>query len=237
MIARIVGQLRQGAPLGERKVDVGAMTMPGQVDIVERLVDDAVARGARAVVGGKRGGPGGNFFEPTSSSTSTTPWPSCARRPSARSWRSCGSRDEAEAIALANDSAYGLSSSVFTRDRARGERIARQIVAGSTVINDFAMHYMAQDLPFGGVRGSGFGRLNGPEGLRAMCNTKAVVSDRLPLHTALKMYPVAPAAYDTARGVFKISTAAPSPAAPAASSTSAAPSSAAASRALKPSAS
>jgi hypothetical protein len=66
------------------------------------------------------------------------------------------------------------------------------------------MHYMAQDLPFGGVRGSGFGRLNGAEGLRAMCNTKAVVSDRLPLHTALKMYPVNPAAYDTARGVFKI---------------------------------
>jgi hypothetical protein len=93
---------------------------------------------------------------------------------------------------------------VFTRDRVRGERIARQIVAGSTVVNDFAMHYMAQDLPFGGVRGSGFGRLNGPEGLRAMCNTKAVVSDLLPLHTALKMYPVAPAAYDTARGVFKI---------------------------------
>jgi delta 1-pyrroline-5-carboxylate dehydrogenase len=113
-------------------------------------------------------------------------------------------RDEADAIARANDTAYGLSSSVFTRDHARGERIARQIVAGSTVINDFAMHYMAQDLPFGGVRGSGFGRLNGAEGLRAMCNIKAVVADRLPLHTALKMYPVNPAAYDTARGVFKI---------------------------------
>ena len=112
--------------------------------------------------------------------------------------------DGLAAIALANDCAYGLSSSVFTRDHARGERIARQIVAGSTVINDFAMHYMAQDLPFGGVRGSGFGRLNGPEGLRGMCNTKAVVSDRLPFHNALKMYPVKPAAYDTARGVFKL---------------------------------
>jgi acyl-CoA reductase-like NAD-dependent aldehyde dehydrogenase len=203
-ISGIVGQLRQGAPLGERKVDVGAMTMPGQVDIVERLVQDALIKGARAVVGGKRGGPGGNFFEPTILVDVDHTMAIMREETFGPVITIMKVADEAEAIRLANDSAYGLSSSVFTRDRVRGERIARQIVAGSTVVNDFAMHYMAQDLPFGGVRGSGFGRLNGPEGLRAMCNTKAVVSDLLPLHTALKMYPVAPAAYDTARGVFKI---------------------------------
>jgi acyl-CoA reductase-like NAD-dependent aldehyde dehydrogenase len=203
MIARIAGQLRQGAPLGEARVDVGAMTMPGQVDIVERLVDDAVARGARAIVGGKRGA-GGNFFQPTVLIDVDHDMAIMRDETFGPVLAIMRVRDEAEAIALANDTAYGLSSSVFTRDRARGERIARQIVAGSTVINDFAMHYMAQDLPFGGVRGSGFGRLNGAEGLRAMCNVKAVVADRLPLHTALKMYPVNPAAYDTARGVFKL---------------------------------
>jgi hypothetical protein len=227
-ISGIVGQLRQGAPLGERKVDVGAMTMPGQVDIVERLVQDAFIKGARAVVGGKRGGPGGNFFEPTILVDVDHTMAIMREETFGPVITIMKVADEAEAIRLANDSAYGLSSSVFTRDRVRGERIARQIVAGSTVVNDFAMHYMAQDLPFGGVRGSGFGRLNGPEGLRAMCNTKAVVSDLLPLHSALKMYPVAPAAYDTARGVFKILVQPrPSSAAPAASSTSAAPCSAA----------
>ena len=203
MITRIASQLRQGAPLGQHRVDVGAMTMPGQVDIVERLVDDAVAKGARAIVGGKRGA-GGNFFQPTvliDVDHSMAIMRDETFGPVLAIMRVQG---EADAIARANDTAYGLSSSVFTRDHARGERIARQIVAGSTVINDFAMHYMAQDLPFGGVRGSGFGRLNGAEGLRAMCNIKAVVADRLPLHAALKMYPVNPAAYDTARGVFKV---------------------------------
>ena len=203
MTVRIVGRLRQGAPLGPERVDVGAMTMPGQVDIVERLVDDAVAKGARAVVGGKRG-EGGNFFQPTVLVDVDHTMAIMREETFGPVLAIMRARDEQDAIRLANDSAYGLSSSVFTRDRARGERIARQIVAGSTVINDFAMHYMAQDLPFGGVRGSGFGRLNGPEGLRGMCNVKAVVSDRLPLHTALKMYPVDPAAYDTARGIFKI---------------------------------
>lgn len=202
-VAGIVGRLRQGPPLGPDRVDVGAMTMPGQVDIVERLVDDAVKKGARALVGGKRG-QGGNFFEPTVLVDVDHSMAIMRDETFGPVLAIMKVRDEAEAILLANDSAYGLSSSVFTRDRARGERMARQIVAGSTVVNDFAMHYMAQDLPFGGVRGSGFGRLNGPEGLRGMCNVKAVVSDRLPLHSALKMYPVAPGAYDTARGVFKI---------------------------------
>lgn len=203
MAARIVGQLRQGNPLGAIKVDVGAMTMPGQVDIVERLVNDAIERGARALVGGKRSTTG-QFFEPTVLVDVDHSMAIMREETFGPVMAIMRVRDEHEAIALANDCAYGLSSSVFTRDHARGERIARQIVAGSTVINDFAMHYMAQDLPFGGVRGSGFGRLNGPEGLRGMCNTKAVVSDRLPFHNALKMYPVKPAAYDTARGVFKV---------------------------------
>ncbi len=202
-ISGIASKLRQGPPLGPDKVDVGAMTMPGQVDIVERLVNDAISKGARAVVGGKRGAVG-NYFEPTVLVDVDHTMAIMREETFGPIITIMKVADEAEAIRLANDSAYGLSSSVFTRDRARGERIASQIVAGSTVVNDFAMHYMAQDLPFGGVRGSGFGRLNGPEGLRAMCNIKAVVSDLLPLHSALKMYPVAPGAYDTARGVFKI---------------------------------
>ena len=186
MAARIVGQLRQGSPLGSVRVDVGAMTMPGQIDIVEKLVDDAVARGARALVGGKRGD-GGQYFQPTLLVDVDHSMSIMREETFGPVMAVMRVRDEHEAIALANDTTYGLSSSVFTRDHARGERIASQIVAGSTVINDFAMHYMAQDLPFGGVRGSGFGRLNGPEGLRAVCNVKAVMSDRLPFLNALKM--------------------------------------------------
>src|SRR5690606_5974692 len=176
-------------------VDVGAMTMPGQVDIVERLVSDAVARGAWAVVGGHRGA-SGQYYAPTVLVDVDHDMAIMREETFGPVIAIMRVRSEEEAVRLANDSSYGLSSSVFSRDHARAERIARQIVSGSTVINDFAMHYMAHELPFGGVRGSGFGRLNGPEGLRGMSNVKAVISDRLPLHAAVEMYPVRPGNYE-----------------------------------------
>jgi acyl-CoA reductase-like NAD-dependent aldehyde dehydrogenase len=201
-VARIVQSLKQGPPL-LGQVDVGAMTMPGQVDIVEKLVADAVARGARVLVGGRRG-PGGQFFAPTVLVDVTHDMTVMREETFGPVIAIMRVRSEDEAVRLANDSQYGLSSSVFSADRARAERIARKIVAGSTVINDFAMHYMAQDLPFGGVRGSGFGRLNGPEGLRGMCNVKAVLSDRLPIHAALEMYPIKPGTYEQGKAVLKL---------------------------------
>ncbi|WP_434421387.1 aldehyde dehydrogenase family protein [Nannocystis pusilla] len=202
-VARIVGGLRQGPPLGGGTVNVGAMTMPGQVDIVERLVADAVHRGARILAGGKRG-PGGQYFEPTVLVDVDHEMKIMREETFGPVIAIMRVRSEEEAIRLANDSAYGLSSSVFSRDRARAERIARQIVAGSTVINDFAMHYMAHELPFGGVRGSGFGRLNGPEGLRGLSNVKAVITDRLPIHAAVEMYPVRPGTYEQGKAILHI---------------------------------
>jgi acyl-CoA reductase-like NAD-dependent aldehyde dehydrogenase len=103
---------------------------------------------------------------------------------------------EAEAVRLANDCAYGLGSSVFTKDAKRADRIARQISAGMTVVNDYGVAYMAQSLPFGGVRISGFGRINGREGLRACCNEKAYLTDRFPIHPAYPIYPVRPESFD-----------------------------------------
>ena len=203
MIARIVGNLRQGPPLSGGLVDVGAMTMPGQVDIVEKLVADAVAKGARALTGGKRL-PGGQFFAPTVLVDVDHTMAIMKEETFGPVIAVMRVRSEEEAVKLANDSHYGLSSSVFSKDRVKAERIARKIVAGSTVINDFAMHYMAQDLPFGGVRGSGFGRLNGPEGLRGMCNVKAVISDRLPIHAAVEMYPVKPGAYEQGKAILQV---------------------------------
>jgi hypothetical protein len=110
---------------------------------------------------------------------------------------------EAEAIRLANDSEYGLGSTVFTRDPERARRIAGALVAGSTVVNDFGLHYMANELPFGGVRGSGFGRLNGREGIRACTNIKAVLDDRLPLHRPVRLYPVGDGEYARARALVE----------------------------------
>ena len=72
-----------------------------------------------------------------------------------------------------------------------------------SAINDFGgITYMAQDLTFGGVKASGFGRMNGREGLRSMCNVKAVVEDRFPIHQPNEMFPVSQSIYRRFSGVI-----------------------------------
>jgi hypothetical protein len=74
-----------------------------------------------------------------------------------------------------------------------------------TAINEFGgMTYMAQDLTFGGVKQSGFGRMNGAEGLRACCNVKAVLDDRFGLHFANKLFPVGARDYDRIQGAVRL---------------------------------
>lgn len=72
-------------------------------------------------------------------------------------------------------------------------------------INDFGgITYMAQDLTFGGVKASGYGRMNGKEGLRSLCNIKAVMDDRLPMHRPNKIFPVAEKDYGVFSGVIEL---------------------------------
>jgi acyl-CoA reductase-like NAD-dependent aldehyde dehydrogenase len=193
-VMKVARELRPG-------VDVGHMTMPGQVDIVEKLVKDAVQRGAKIELGGKRRG---QYFEPTVLTNVDHSMAIMKEETFGPVMSICRVSGEEEAIRMANDSEYGLSSSVFTRDARRAARMARQIVAGSTCINDFGLAYIAQDLPFGGTRGSGFGRLNGRDGLRACTNQKAYLEDRIPIHAPKKLFPVAEGDYELARSTIKL---------------------------------
>ena len=194
--------LRQGAPL-ESVVDVGAMTMPRQLEIIEELLADATQKGARILVGGKRRTElGGQFFEPTVLVDVDHSMRIAKEEQFGPVMVIMRVASEDEAVRKANDTAYGLGASVFTKDVARGERVARRIRAGMTVVNDYGLAYMIQALPFGGVGVSGFGRINGREGLRACCLEKAMVSDRVRVGGGVSVYPIRPATYDLTRNVI-----------------------------------
>jgi acyl-CoA reductase-like NAD-dependent aldehyde dehydrogenase len=178
-VRTLVGELRQGDPSRDY-VDVGAMTFSRQMEVAERLIEDAVRKGARLVCGGhKRSGPG-QFFEPTVLAD-------CDHDMSVMREEIFGPvvpfmrvRSDDEAVALANDSHLGLNAYVFTRQAQRARRLAERIEAGSVVVNDVLSNYATVEAPFGGIKQSGFGRVHGPESLRDMCQRKHVSFDRVP---------------------------------------------------------
>lgn len=204
-LTRIASQLRQGVPQKGGKVDVGAITTAQQIKIIDTLVQDALAKGAKAVVGGAVREIGGGTFYPPTILAGVTADMRIAREeifgPVMMIFRV---KDEAEAIAIANSTEFGLHSSVITTDPERGRRIAEQLEAGATCINDFGLCYLNQDLPFGGVKYSGYGRMNGREGLRSYTNAKAVLEDRFPISVPPVLFPVQPQDYDKAKATVRL---------------------------------
>jgi delta 1-pyrroline-5-carboxylate dehydrogenase len=85
---------------------------------------------------------------------------------------------EEEAISLANNSPYGLSASVWSKDLKRADRVARAIVTGNVSINNVMLTEGNPALPFGGIKNSGFGRYKGEIGLHSFCNVKSVLIDK-----------------------------------------------------------
>ena len=87
-------------------------------------------------------------------------------------------RDADEAVRLANDSRYGLNSSVFSKDIAKGEAVARRLEAGNACVNDALMNYLAIEAPFGGSNESGLGARHGAPGIRKYCATQTILITR-----------------------------------------------------------
>jgi len=181
--------LRQGNG-GPGSADVGSMTFPPQVDIVERHVEDAKAKGAKVVVGGSRGHhDGGYWFEPTvlvdvdhtmSCMTEETFGPTLPIMKV---------RDQEEAIRLANDSPYGLGASVFGKDVKHAEQVARRVEAGAVCVNDALVNYSALELPMGGAKASGLGSRHGAGGIRKYCQQQAILVTRFATKKDPHMYP------------------------------------------------
>ena len=112
-------------------------------------------------------------------------------------------QDVEEAIRLANDSTYGLSASVWTRDRARGEQIARRLEAGAVNVNDMFANLFAIPIPQGGWKQSGVGaRLGGAHGMRKYCRPQAITTARLTPRSELLWYPYTAARASSANASF-----------------------------------
>jgi len=177
-LTRKVAALRQGASSGPGSVDVGAVTFPPQLDVVERHVAQARDAGARVLTGGRSRTDGGRFYEPTvlvdvdhsmTCMTEETFGPTVPVMKVA---------DAEEAVRLANDSQYGLAASVWTKDAARGEAVARRIEAGVVCVNDAQVNYHALELPMGGWKASGLGTRHGATGIRKYCRQQSLLVTR-----------------------------------------------------------
>jgi len=187
-----VRRVRQGVSEAPGSVEVGAITFPPQLEIIESHVADAVEHGATVRTGGRRGDGPGLFFEPTVL-TDVDHSMRCMREetfgPTLPVMRV---RDEQEAVALANDSDYGLQASVFTKDLDKGHRVARQIQAGAVCINDALLNYMVFGAPMGGWKSSGVGSRHGAQGIRKYCRTRTVMAARHVPKKDVFMFPYSP---------------------------------------------
>lgn len=169
--------------------DLGPLTRPEQLGVIQAHVEDAREKGAEVRLGGERGEGPGTFYEPTVLTGVT---------PAMRIWSeetfgpvlpvTAFASDE-DAVELANRTRFGLDAYVWTRNRERGWALARRLEAGSVMLNDCLVNYGLPELPFGGVKESGFGRSHGEEGLRAFARPRSEAEPRLTLRRDLHWFP------------------------------------------------
>ncbi len=177
-VLKKVKALRQGSELGYDE-DVGAVFWDRQMSIIEDHVADAVARGATIQAGGERNAElSGLYYKPTVltdvnhdmkiMSDETFGPIICIQRVA----------DDAQALRLANDSRYGLNGNVWSKNIKHAIKLAEQLETGGISINDIAVTYGIPAAPFGGVKESGIGRVNGEVGVRNYCHAVPIIITR-----------------------------------------------------------
>ena len=152
--------------------DIGPQSRPDLRDELHKQVMDSVAKGARLLLGGEIPPGNGSFYPPTVLTGVRKGMPAYDEELFGPVAAIIKARNESEAVGIANDSIFGLGASVFTKDVARGERVARELEAGCTFVNTL----VASDprLPFGGIKESGYGRELGSYGIKEFVNIKTV---------------------------------------------------------------
>ncbi len=176
-LTKEVSGLRQGTDGRKPEKDVGAITSPNQRAVIEDQVNDALASGARALIGGRKVDGPGDYYEPTVLVDVDHSMKVMRDETFGPVVGVMKVRDSEEALRLTNDSRYGLAGSVFGEKR-RAESIARRIEAGSVNVNDVIINMAAMDVPMGGWKESGIGFRHGEYGIKKYCRPESIVVTR-----------------------------------------------------------
>lgn len=185
----------------EAQHNIGPVTSPAQLAIIEAQVADALAKGARRLTGG---GGTGQFYEPTVLVDVTHDMAIMREETFGPILPIMRVRDEAEAVRLANDSHFGLSASVWSRDLEHARAIAEQLQVGSVIVNDTIAHFGVPTLPFGGVKESGFGRAHGREGVLQFTQSHSYATGHPPHPLDVATVLRRPGHYDLAAALLRL---------------------------------
>jgi len=177
-LEKLIEKMSDVRPGDDREADYGPMTLPGQVEVVERHIADALARGGRAVVGGLA-----SIRKPFIGPVILTEVPEESRAVSEETFGPTVTvarvADLDEGVRLANASRYGLGSAVFARNKKAAMAAARSLRSGMTAVNSVISFAGVPSLPFGGSGDSGFGRIHGADGLREFARPKSITRQRM----------------------------------------------------------
>lgn len=177
-VVRAAAEIKHGYSLApDGPYHMGPITFPRQMDIIEEHMADALAKGARVLVGGQREG---NFYPPTVLVDVTHDMLIMRDETFGPIIPIMKVKDEAEAIAMANDSAFGLTGYVWSGEVARARHVASELNVGMVLVNDTISHFGVPSLAIGGVKDSGFGRTHGRWGLLQFTQSRSVAMGQPP---------------------------------------------------------
>jgi acyl-CoA reductase-like NAD-dependent aldehyde dehydrogenase len=176
-VSSLAEQARALRPGEDRGASYGPITMPGQLDVIKRHIDDAVARGGTALVGGPS-----SVKEPYVEPVILLDVPDDSAAVCEETFGPTITvhrvNDVEDAVTRANATAYGLAGAIFSGSRSTAMKAARRLRSGMTSINAVIAFAAVPALPFGGVGDSGFGRIHGADGLREFARAKAITRQR-----------------------------------------------------------
>lgn len=179
-LAQRIGEMRMNTDLSW-KADMGSLISQSQLDTVRAHIEDAITKGAKVVAGGKARPEIGPYFHEPTLLDDVTESMMCFREETFGPVVAISRfTDEDEAIARANDTPYGLNSSVWTKDTARGRKIAARLRTGTVNVNEgYIATWGSTDAPMGGMGDSGLGRRHGAEGIKKYTESQGVAVQRL----------------------------------------------------------